>query len=288
MSSIDIRLLDRLTELEESIVSIRDKLDREITKNVAKDISIRKLIKANEELTSKVEDLEIKLIDLNQYGRRECIDISNISERIGQHRLEDYVLEVLKEVGVTVTKRDLMAVHRLGKRRKNGNRNVIVKFVNRKDARTALSNKSKLGKSESFKALRIRENLCPERRSIFNRLYKMLMNDEIDDLWTNSGNVYCVFHQDEEATTIQVAEDIDYYLNQIEQDNNSNNHPNILNTVPEDAEVSPKPKPKSPKNQITVQNESPKDDDTKGNDENVDADDDKKDSGDNEDVNDNE
>ena len=113
----------------------------------------------------------------NQYSRRENIEIANIDEDINQHELEKYVLRVLHNLGLTkLSSYDIVAVHRIGKRRPNTNRVTIVRFINRKDAIFSLKNKNKLRNSAAFKTLYNNENLCPENRLIFNQLYK-LKND---------------------------------------------------------------------------------------------------------------
>ena len=160
-------LLDRIKELEKYVISVHKEL-KEVSRS--KDDEIGKLRKKNLELTTKVNDLELKITDLNQYGRRECVEFTGIPETVQQNRLEKYVIDMLDEIGITVDTRDIVAAHRLGPVKRGSNRVVIVKFLNRKDAIEALKNKRKLNKIQHYKKIRIRENLCPSRRKIFNRL----------------------------------------------------------------------------------------------------------------------
>ena len=53
--------------------------------------------------------------NLNQYTRRENVEIKNISESIVQRHLEVYVLKVFQSIGVKLESYDLVAVHRGGK-----------------------------------------------------------------------------------------------------------------------------------------------------------------------------
>ena len=58
-------------------------------------------------------------------------------------------MEVFKSIGVKVQLYDLVAVHRLGKYIQGKNRNVIVRFINRKNACACLRNSKKLAVSNS-------------------------------------------------------------------------------------------------------------------------------------------
>ena len=211
-SAQPIDLQEKISDLENAINLVSAKLESVILDIHEKDKIISKLKNKNLDLEYHLENLEIELTNLNQYGRRDCIELTNIPESIPQQKLEQYVIEVLKNAEVTVTKRDLVAVHRLGPYKRGLNRTVIVKFINRKDANRAIKCKSNLKKNASMKKIRIRENLCPSRKQIFNKLYKKLMNDEIQDLWTQNGNIYITLHNDRDSILIEHISDVNYYL----------------------------------------------------------------------------
>ena len=103
---------------------------------------------------------------------------------------------------------DIVAVHCLGKYKRGKKRNVIVKFLNRKDTKIVYSNRNKLKRLPE--RIFLIENLCPEHKSIFNRLYKLYKQEEIYDVWTKNGDVFAIF--DYESVEIQIESDIDYYL----------------------------------------------------------------------------
>ena len=127
--------------------------------------------KENNELYDHIYELQKTMLKNNQYSRRENIEIANIDEDINQHNLENYVLRVLHNLGLTkLTSYDIVAVHRIGKRRPNTNRVTIVRFINRKNAIFSLKNKTKLRNTMDFKTIYINENLCPENRHIFKSI----------------------------------------------------------------------------------------------------------------------
>ena len=116
--------------------------------------------KENNELYDHIYELQKTMLKNNQYSRYENIEIVNIDEDINQHNLENYVLRVLHNLGLSkLTSYDIVAVHRIGKRRPNTNRVTIVRFINRKNAIFSLKNKNKLRNTMDFKTIYINENL---------------------------------------------------------------------------------------------------------------------------------
>ena len=188
-------------------------LEAKLKQIEAKDKFINQLENRVKTLEKESIDLKIKINTLYQYGRHEHIELVGVKESIKQEDLERYVIDLLNEIEVEVTERDIAAVHRLGKFRRQKKRNVIIKFIQRKDAKKAYKNRSMLKRlNGEFKNIYIIENLCPAHRTLFNRLYRMLKNDEIYDVWTHNGHVYATF-EDIEGAEIQKESDITYYLN---------------------------------------------------------------------------
>ena len=107
---------------------------------------------------------------MNQYSRRNNIEICNITEKIAQRNLEQYVLKMLESsLLINLVSYDLVAVHRIGKLLTGKNRNVIVRFLNRKNSYMCLHNSKKLATSKvpEYKKLYLIENLCPSFKKIF-------------------------------------------------------------------------------------------------------------------------
>ena len=176
---------------------------------------IERLESSVKSLGKQVNELSIEVTDLNQYGRRDSIEVVGLSESILPHELETHVIRLLSKIKVEVTKRDIVAVHRLGKSKRGGSpRNTIVKFLNRKDAYQAYKNRTLLKKINEYKKIFIIENLCPKNRRIFNRLYRLYKNGVIYDVWTHLGHVFATFTEDEEVQ-IKEEKDIDKYLDDL-------------------------------------------------------------------------
>ena len=90
-------------------------------------------------LVERITELERSHFLYEQYGRRECIEITGIPTDIAQEDLEEQVIKIYNEAKVEVHGRefnrfDISACHKLGKKSVT-----IVKFVNRKFAYAGLS-----------------------------------------------------------------------------------------------------------------------------------------------------
>ena len=73
---------------------------------------------------------------LNQYNRRNNLEIQGIPSTVGDEILEDKVIEIFECLNTLLAKSDIEDCHRLGK---SNPKNVIVRFVNRKHRYATLS-----------------------------------------------------------------------------------------------------------------------------------------------------
>ena len=143
------------------------------------------------------------------------MEIKNIPEKINQSNLENQVLKLCESIGVKLQSYDLVAVHRIGKFFHGKNRNVIVRFVNRKNAFSCLKNNKYLAKSNTYKNIYITENLCPTNKKIFNYLYKLKKEGNINNVWTFNGAVF--FRKsdvEERGQKVDPIDDVDFCLSE--------------------------------------------------------------------------
>ena len=103
---------------------------------------IKKLEERLDEAEERIYENEIELNKLNQYTRRENIEITGISKNIKQNDLEATVLKIFHTMGITCTSYDIAACHRLKQRDQEGNQTTIVRFVCRKKALEILRKKN--------------------------------------------------------------------------------------------------------------------------------------------------
>ena len=85
------------------------------------------------ELERQIADTDVRVLECEQYSRRECVIISGIPGNIQDNQLESTVLNILRNLQIYVHETDISAIHRLGvSTNPRYPARVIVKFVNRK------------------------------------------------------------------------------------------------------------------------------------------------------------
>ena len=126
--------MQNITNLKDEVINLKDA----ITKSLQDENKCLKT-KVNV-LENKIIDLEIQNNDVDQYSRRNNVEISGITQSVSDNRLQEKVADILKAIGVNITTNEIEACHRLGKK----NKNVIVRVINRKHCLKALQNKKKL------------------------------------------------------------------------------------------------------------------------------------------------
>ena len=173
--------------------------------NTQKDEIIKKLQNENTLLRSEIEELkgEIKVksnlitdierdvIDLQQYIRRNNIEICGIPESVSDKDLKSKVIDIASAIGVDIKKSDIEACHRLKVRKTNsdGPKRTIVRFVNREFCDRLHANKKKLKNKENRKVsnklknigciagkIYINNNLCPYNRFLWGKCKQILLN----------------------------------------------------------------------------------------------------------------
>ena len=121
---------------------------------------MKKEIKA---LRLDIEKLKLALNDFEQYGRRECIEISGVPLPDGENT-EDIAIAIGKEIGVEVGQQDITACHRLKKVK--GDLIIIVKFLNRKKTEEFMANRKNL-KTKTLGSLRLTEAESRKNGKVF-------------------------------------------------------------------------------------------------------------------------
>ena len=195
-------------KLKETIRVILDKVNEICNVNNQMLKKIRSLQENNDKLYDEIYEQKVDLTDLNQYGRRENVEICGIPESVSQDELQKHILEVTRSMGVKVPPNGIHIVHRLGKNRNSRPRNVIVRFVNRQTAFSLLKNKRKLNNGR-YKNYFITENLCPYNKKIFNKLYGLKKNKEIHSLWTYNGNIFVKIREGDDRQQVCHLDDIE-------------------------------------------------------------------------------
>ena len=180
-----INLLNQINNLNEVNTKLNATMDE-------LQVRINKFDESLNEHSEYIYYLEKHVSRLDQYGRRENIEIIGIPEHVSDKNLESTVLTILNKIGLThICHYDIIACHRLGKRNKDGCRNTIVRFLHRKNAFNCLKSSKRLYlcKELGFNNLSMVENLCPASRSIYDQLLKFKDKNIVKKVWISNGVV---------------------------------------------------------------------------------------------------
>ena len=172
----------------------------------------------NKNQETVILNLENHIARLDQYGRRPNIEIVGITESISDKQLEITVIKILNKIGTSnVQHYDIVGCHRLRSKDRFGNRNTIVRFVNRKIAYSSLRNKKLVYKCRDmgFSNLSIVENLCPTNKSIFEMMNKLKSEGRLSNVWSYNGTIHFKYtnNSDEMAKKVLNKKDISIFFN---------------------------------------------------------------------------
>ena len=138
--------------LGESEGKIKANINDIVTESLmsVKDSIIEALKAENLKLKSRVDSLEEKIIELDisrnkldQYTRRNNIEIQGIPTRVSDDHPEHKALDISKSVNLTLANSDIEGCHRIGR---SDPKTTIVRFVSRKFCNLILDKKHELNK----------------------------------------------------------------------------------------------------------------------------------------------
>jgi len=187
------------------------------------------LVKEHKALKLALHTMEAKFCsvakahdDLEQYGRRECVEIRGVP--VSSDPKSEDTNAVVKSVGdlmgITVTDNDISVSHRMpqSKRYKGKQRGppaIIAKFTRRviKDkfygARSNLHDKSTLDLGFTDRnSIYISESLTENNRELFNDCLKAKKDLKFNFVWTRNGRIFMRHDKDSPAKLISSKDDL--------------------------------------------------------------------------------
>ena len=163
------------------------------------------------ELKSIVENAEKSLNNLEQYSRRECIEINGIPST-PEESTDDIVVALAKQIGVTITPNDISISHRLKKSTTSQHPpTIIAKFTSRKIRNKIFENRLKLKQANTGKMIFVNESLTTTNREIFKacRNFKKVNNWKY--VWTKQGQTYLKKSDNDNTWKIESISDLTKY-----------------------------------------------------------------------------
>ena len=170
--------------------------------------------------TQEIKD-SIKVDELEQYGRRQNLEIVGAPEKEDENT-NAIVLEVAKMLDVDIMSSHISTSHCLPKKTSSSRNNsssspIIVRFTsrdirnqifaNRKNARFVdLKNFSVSDNKNIF----VNENLIPTRKQLFWKTKQQVKNNSWKYIWTHNGNVFV--KKDDNASITAIKNELDLNL----------------------------------------------------------------------------
>ena len=170
------------------------------------------------QIEQKLSNLGDKLNDLEQYGRRDCVEIHGIPFSQDEDT-NDIVIKVGELIGVTIEEDDISVSHRLPVSYKykgvRANPSIIVKFVRRDFKEQFYSSRKELrGFStedlgySATNNIYINESLTERNKGLFKEALKAKKSLKYKFIWTSNGKVYLRKDTDTKIIHIKNSDDI--------------------------------------------------------------------------------
>ena len=136
--------------------------------------------------------LELQCWANEQYSRRECLEISGVSELVTDNDLEGKVLKLLEKTDVEAHPDHIEAFHWI--KSNAGPKKVIIKMLRRKDADKIRRAKKKLkGLYLPLIGINptvfINDSLCRYNNNLWAKCKKLWLNKFIHGFWTSNGSI---------------------------------------------------------------------------------------------------
>ena len=188
-------ILEKLNDLEHSLkMEKQNNINLKYKLNQLENRYRRKLTNLNNDIEDLYDDLnsvDLKVIQLDQYTRRESLVISGIDDNISQDQLEYTVLKILRTLGCTVSSYEITACHRLFNKNNRYPARTIIRFTNRKIVNYCLQNRDKLQqhRRDLHMNLRLYEHLTDSNELVLKECIKLAKYEIIESYFIRNGFV---------------------------------------------------------------------------------------------------
>lgn len=193
----EMRLIvkDDIKELiDNAVKAINDTTKAEVASLKAENAILRA---ENEHLKAKVNDLEQRMVavELNsdaqeQYGRRNCLRISGISESANENT-DRIVLAIAEDLNVPLTQADIDRSHRVGKPIRGG-RQIIVKFATYRARQALFEERKKLTQIQKYSNVFINEDLTARRSKLLYDARQIKRTKKLMAAYSSSGKIVVI------------------------------------------------------------------------------------------------
>ncbi|KAK3091783.1 hypothetical protein FSP39_016101 [Pinctada imbricata] len=204
------------TAIQDVMKSLRDKIDAESVRIDKNELDIAALTDENNELRSnleraedRIEDLNVQIEELEQYGRRNSLRFHNLT--LGDvENTDTEIVRICKEkLNIDITPDDICRSHPVGRPNNRGKSQVICRLRNWK-IKNQIYSKKKLLKNDNDRIL-ITEDLTKYRQSIVTEITKAKRAGKVYSFWTNDGRIFIKTGERGSKLPIRSIDDLHYY-----------------------------------------------------------------------------
>lgn len=178
---------DQIEHLVGQIVSgVTAKLNEKINQL---ELANSELRNENANFRSKIQDIEEKLDEHEQYSRRNNIRVSGVAETKGEIT-DDVVLDICNNIGADITVNDIDRSHRVGKPKESGSkpRDIIVKMCSYRSRQKIMLQRSTL-KVKGHGGVYINEDLTRKRSYLLYKSRELVRSRHLLSAWSADGNI---------------------------------------------------------------------------------------------------
>lgn len=195
-------VLKKLELFEQSLQFTSDLVEKsnETNKNVQEELKQikelnKKLLEENSSLQLKVSKLENDIIDLQQYSRRQNVEISNLPE-VPNEKMDEVKMNIMNALGVDLSK-NLTIVHRVPTTKKEKIKPIIMQF-------DSVASKSEFMKAAKLKKITadavnscfeklpvyINDHLCPDLKKLLYDCKVFKRQNDFKYCWSKNGKIF--------------------------------------------------------------------------------------------------
>lgn len=224
IKEIKVEQRKSINDFNHSYEVLNEKLNEnmELLKSQVEDLKIyreevTKLREENVTLMKKNSDLEMRLIECEQYSRKNCIEIQGIPVESKNENVIDIVKRVGLALDFTIEDSMIDNCHRLGhKFDGRGPPAIIAKFVRRLDVEEILR-KRRIKRNLSTRHMGmpsdhlvyVSESLCPAKRLLYSRARAVRREKGYKYLWLRGGRILARKEESAPVVVINCLADLD-------------------------------------------------------------------------------
>ena len=220
VSKIDViektsnKLERSVQDINDSLIILKENIIQNLLdENKRLNEKIKNVETVNHILSEKVNAIEINTAKIDQYDRRNNIELHGVPSDVTDDKLELKVIEICNSIEADIEPIGIEACHRFGR---NDPKKVIVRCVNRKDVEKIKEKKRKLRQVDMSKIgfenttkIYIQDNLSPYFSKLAWKCRKLKKASKINDWWFKNELIFLRRTENEAPKKISHNDDID-------------------------------------------------------------------------------